>query len=531
MINQRRTRRHQHGQVAPIIALFGVLLVGATALAVDLSLNTHTRRSLQNASDAAALAGAQDLPATVTQLDRQNAAFSTVVTLYRQLGQPVPVGSDVRTHIATDAGNDCGSAATHCHVVVSLGTDVATIDIPPVSATNTAYDTSHYVEVNLAHTDRNNFGQAVGYATSTERGHTVGYHFAANQAYGLALFADTYVATGNAGELILGNVYAQRYVNPQSAGIAGFCAGNGGRVVLGAPQAPTSYDTTGNPGQADIVPHTANVVLSLPDCNPALVPGATNTTAKGTVNQTTASPTDCSNPLPGITVSATWSDPLQGGVGACVADPPLPPPTTNFQQPTLPSNASPLCGVQPPGPGMYWYECPNGNRTALAPTGDLPPGTYVIAHGSNNNCTPPSCYDLDFSNVTSKAIGVTIVLVNGATMGVDNKSDVTIDPTHNPDGTPCVQTVPTDCRYPIYAGPGSSSQVFVRDNNSTLNLYGTLYLVAGTMNCDSNAFLQIVQGQAIVGTWNVQSGNHGNPIITFDAGLVAPQTEVLRLAE
>jgi hypothetical protein len=55
--------------------------------------------------------------------------------------------------------------------------------------------------------------------------------------------------------------------------------------------------------------------------------------------------------------------------------------------------------------------------------------------------------------------------------------------------------------------------------------------VAGTVATDTNATFEIVQGQAIVGTWNVQSGNQGNPVINFDAGLIAPQSEVLRLVE
>jgi Flp pilus assembly protein TadG len=525
---RRRTSHHrQRGQVVPIIALFSVVLVGAAALAVDLSLNTHSRRAVQNATDAAALAGAQDLPASVQQADRQKAVFAAVVTLYRQLDQPVPVGSDVMSDITTGNGNDCNPGVNHCHVQLAFDSYTATIDTPPVSSTTVAYRTDSYLEVNLDHTNTNNFGKEVGHADSTEHGHSVAYHFAANQAYGAALFANTYVASGNDGELVEGNVYAQRYINPQSAGHAGFCASMGGRVVLGAPQAPASYDTRANPGQADILPATANMIRSLPNCNPLNIAGQVNTTESGTVNQTPTSPTDCSNPIPGVQVTATYQD----AVGACVADPPLPPPVTNFQQPTMPSSDSPLCDTAPPGPGMWWYQCDNRNGPALTVTSPLPPGTYVIAHGSNNNCGPPNCYDIDFSRVTMSLRGVTIVLYGGATMGVENQSDVTIDPTREPDGSTCPQSVPTDCRYSIYSGAGSPSQVFVTGNNSTLTLYGTLYLVAGTMNCASNAFLQIAQGQAIVNTWNVQSGNHDNPIISFDGGMVAPQTEILRLAE
>lgn len=522
-----RRRRRQRGQVAPIIALAGTVLIGATALAVDVSLNTHTRRNLQNVTDFAALAGAQDLPASVTQTDRQKAVFSALASLQKQLGQPLAAGSTVDV-VRTGAGNDCNDGGTHCHAVFSAGSYSGTIDTPPVSATNTAYDTDGYLEVNLVHTSVNQIGKAVGEGTSTERGHSVAYHFAANQPFGVALFADTYVASGNDGELVQGNVYAQRFINPQSAGQAGFCAGNGGRIVLGAPQAPQSYDTQNDQGQADILPHTANVILPQPTCNLLGSLTSLNTTASGTVNQTVANPSDCSNPIPGVPMTAQYSDPLRGGIGTCVANPALPPPTTNFQEPT--HSTTPVGGCNSSsqnGPG--WYECDGKNAPALVATsGTMKPGVYVIAHGTNNNCKPTSCFDADFSNVAVNAPGVTIMLVNGATMGIEKDATVTIDPTREP---PCVQTVPTDCRYSIYSGPGSSSQLFIINNASSLTLYGTLYMVAGTVNADTNSFLQIVQGQAIVGTWNVQSGNHDNPIITFDGGLVAPQTEILRLAE
>jgi len=47
--------------MVPLIALASVLLIAATALAVDLSVQTNKRRDLQNVTDAAALAGARDL--------------------------------------------------------------------------------------------------------------------------------------------------------------------------------------------------------------------------------------------------------------------------------------------------------------------------------------------------------------------------------------------------------------------------------------------------------------------------------------
>jgi Flp pilus assembly protein TadG len=52
----------QQGQVAIIIALLLISFVGMTALVVDMGSMYEERRSLQSAADAAALAGAQELP-------------------------------------------------------------------------------------------------------------------------------------------------------------------------------------------------------------------------------------------------------------------------------------------------------------------------------------------------------------------------------------------------------------------------------------------------------------------------------------
>ena len=51
------------------------------------------------------------------------------------------------------------------------------------------------------------------------------------------------------------------------------------------------------------------------------------------------------------------------------------------------------------------------------------------------------------------------------------------------------------------------------------------------MNVDSNAFLFIASGQAIVNTWNVQSGYHPNPDVIYSGTNSAPQNEVLKLVE
>jgi Flp pilus assembly protein TadG len=510
--SMHRRHRRQRGQVVPIIALFSLLLIAASALAVDLSLNTHARRTLQNATDAAALAAAQDLPTAVAQADRQQAALDAVLTLDSQLGQPVPSAASVKATITSAAGNAC-TTGTACHVTLTVGAYTATIDTPPVTASNAAYDSNGYVEVNLSQISQNAFGKAVGYGTSTERGHSIAYHFASNQGFGFALYANTVVQSGNQGEIVSGNVYANQQVQPQSGGLAGFCASNGGYIIFGAPQTTTQ-------GQSQVLPKKADVVQAAADCSGL---------GGGSVIQTALSPTTCGNQLVSGTTMATTYNRL---IDACVANPDIAPPTSAFEQPTLPPNtvsnssSNPSCGaiisagtIQP-----GYYSCANG--TSLNVTGVLAPGVYVIIRQNSNGCSPKSCYDIDFSGVTVNAPGVTIVLQNGASMGVEKGANVTINPTIS-----CTQTVPSDCRYPIYAGAGSNSAVWVTNLSTTLSVYGTLYLVNGSMNSDSNPTFAIPAGQAIVDTWNVQSGNHTNPDVTYNGGFVAPQLEQLRLVE
>ena len=64
MLNQGRNR--ERGQVMILAALVMTVLMGVTALAVDLGLFFNDRRDLQNAADAAALAGARNLPQSPT---------------------------------------------------------------------------------------------------------------------------------------------------------------------------------------------------------------------------------------------------------------------------------------------------------------------------------------------------------------------------------------------------------------------------------------------------------------------------------
>ena len=532
-MSARRRRSRERGQVIPIVALSTIALLGATALAVDLGLQTHNARTLQNVTDAAALAGAQDLSATPSAADQYQGAQDALLLIHKRMGWPVFAGSSSNTAWAAAAAAPCalaglvpgalnGSLNPTCDITVvppSPNDSYAiTIQSPAKTSKTVSHTDLHYFEVTMSQTVRNNFGGAIGEPTSINATRSTAYHFAPNQPFGFALFAKTIVNTQNKSTLIAGDVYSDRYVGPQSSGQAGFCA-EGGLIVLGYPQAPASYDTKNNPGQADITPTSANVIKTIADC---ALNGVANGTIAGSVNQTR-------DPSRGCTVSGvTISGGLDPTVNACVANPSLAGSTPKLQQPSLSNPTQTFCGTQGRTGGVYSpgvYTCSNGASLSLTGSDTLGAGVYEIRHDPKNTCNPTSCYDLDIST-NANLTNVTILLEQNATMGVHgNGTTVTITPYQPPS-----PQVPTDGRFSIYAPPGSAAQVWVDNLGANLNLSGTMYLPDGTAVTRSNAFFHI-DGQAIVGTWDDQGGDHPSADISYNAQRSAPQREVLSLVE
>ena len=66
----RRTRG-ERGQILPLVAFALVALLGIWAFAIDVGFAYYAKRQLQSATDAAALAGAQDLPNGATPWPRR----------------------------------------------------------------------------------------------------------------------------------------------------------------------------------------------------------------------------------------------------------------------------------------------------------------------------------------------------------------------------------------------------------------------------------------------------------------------------
>src|SRR5579872_6845601 len=135
----RRRRATERGQVVILTALMAIVIIGATALAVDLSVGTSHQRSLQNVSDAAALAGASDLGATPTAAQQQAAIADALVTIQKNSNFPAGwTGASVATA--------CGSG--YCENV-TYGSYAVAISTPPQNARAAINAGANDVEVDL----------------------------------------------------------------------------------------------------------------------------------------------------------------------------------------------------------------------------------------------------------------------------------------------------------------------------------------------------------------------------------------------
>ena len=529
---RHRSRRAQRGQVVPIAAICSALLLGGAALAVDLSLQTDRHLDLQNATDAAALVAARDLGAThggqANQQDRRQAAIDALRVVYDHMHW-----GNAGTGWATSSVNSTCDSGSSCHVTATgpgagAGLSVV-VDIPPRSANNPQYDEGAtlgqpwgYAEVSLHENQVRGFAPAIGFGQQKAGAHSVGYHYPGGQAFGFALYSGTMVQSGNDDEIVEGNIYAYRDVQPQSTGHASICSdtdsnGNKGHVVLGAPQSgafPSPDPAAGAVYQKDVRPTNADVITHVDHCDDAMGDGDVAQTADlGSCGTLT---------VQGVSLSTT-QDPNSR---ACMANPPLSAP--DLQGPALTGNVMRYDGSQL-----------GNNQSVLSITGAPLPGLYYVTH--NPNCSAPTCTDVVIdghtapsnctlaysSTYTTCLLGVTFWLDKGATIGVSNGARVLISP-YMPPSDPSLD--PNDGRFPVYAPIGSAAGVYEDNTQSVLVMTGTLYLPSGTMSVTSNATLGI-DGQAIVNSWNVQSGNHANPVITYDPGGTATEREVLQLVE
>jgi hypothetical protein len=542
-MSTRSSRSRERGQMVPLAGLMAVVILGAGALAVDLSLQTHERRSLQNVSDAAALAAAQDLAdptAASAQASRISAVTNAIKVLHTELGFPIP-NSNYATQFAT--GGTCSGGGSVCYADnVSAGEYVFSVDTPPKTADSygqSAYNADgHYVEVTLRRTNGNaGFGGVVGQPTGTVGAHSIAYHQVPGTAFGFALWANTVVSTGNEIENVTGDAYAYRNINPQSQGHAGFCVsknsdGSGGHLVLGSPQYPDALPSP-DPASGQVQQYLLSPNANDPDVVKFV--SSCSTASSGQIAQ--EAPAGCPSSVQGVTLgSGTYSDSTY--TRACVAKPAVTAPLlTGPTDNTSSSNA--LCAPSIANGGSFapgYYSCTGAGQTAITVHHTMAQGVYHVKHNASASAdvvidgtavsADPAAANCPTSGYQTYMCGVTFVLEAGAVINLSGNSSTAVITPYNPAGGSL-----NDGKYPVYSPLGTSgASINVSNNGATLAMSGSVYIPGGSVNIGQNAYLYI-QGQAIVNVWNVQSGNHPNPDVFWDGSRLASENEVIRLVE
>lgn len=563
MMKRRPARRPgERGQMVPMIALFAIVLLGCTAIATDLSVSTHYKRNLQNITDAAAIAGAKQLPITVSASKQVTATKTALAVLHNTFGW-TESGSTTPSALATSG---CNSGTLQCSVSLCAGLTVAgcttvpagsnqpfslTVNTPPKTALNTAFnsadlstDPNYYqrVEVVMHQQSGGFFSGIFGVSSEVAGAQSIAWHFASGNPFPFALFSRTVIQDGNSPEVIQGNVYAQRYLAPQGNGQAAICAGpdpngNPGFIVLGAPQAPDSgYAGDGQNGNPKVKPGADPLVDNFSPCS-SIGGGQVGMSANP------GNSAGCAAGFAGLIAGSTIT--FDSTDQACEANPALTVPSV-MALPTIPAYTTTQCQQNPSGTISPWGSGgtpPNANAVAFFCNGNkqpglnitagisLVPGIYEILPGGNTPC------DVTIDGTGPSLTGVTFYLINGAGICATPSSGVSITQTpycgtcSNPGGA-----TPGDGIYDVISdNSGNNPTVSMSGNgggssSGVWHMTGVIWLPTGTVNIANKNALEDT-GQILVNTWNDQSGNHQNPSVTYNGPNSPAQQEQLKLVE
>jgi Putative Flp pilus-assembly TadE/G-like len=530
--------------MVPLMALFFVVLIGAMAIATDLSVSTHYKRNLENVTDAAALAGARLLPAA-PGLPDEDAATIEALTLVHNSFPWTPIGAAPVIPPPDCLGKQCSitvcggmtSTVPSCTDTVNppSGTQfVLTVNAPPLTAkVGTDIGKVNDIEVVMHQRSGAFFTGIFGSSADQDGAQSVAYHFAANQPFPFALFSSTVIGDGNSPEIIDGNVYASQYLTPQSGGQAAICAapwvdqqnvGHQGFIVLGAPQAPDAgYAGNGQNGNNAVGPKADPITLNQ-NCGTASLPLVGAGVVAMSANPATSA--DCQAAYPGNNGSASI---VYDGIDhACEGNPAITPPHV----------ATPPAKVYPPGQqygcngglvaGVYQpgeYSCNGG--TALWINAPMAAGIYEI----DGSAKAKGCDVLMDASTPTLLSGVTFYLKGAAGICSNPKSGTTITQTSFNSG----KGTAWDGRYAVYSDNVGNPTINMSttgggSTSGTWNVDGVIVLPTGTVFI-SNKDALVDSGQVIVNSWQDTSGNHQNPSVTYNAGYAPPQNEVLQLAE
>ena len=197
----------------PILAIMATLLFGATALMADLSLQTGTRRNLQNTTDAAALAAAVDLTTSPnTQAERYSGAVDALALIHDHLnfgtsGSWGPSAQTWANNVVAAQSGCPASSGTACNIDYTPPAPQSNLHIvlhsPPVDSAasgTTVNGQDEYYEVEVRQTDSTDFAAVGGVKKTVTGAHSIAFHTPAGTKFGYALYADSIVQSGNDGE-------------------------------------------------------------------------------------------------------------------------------------------------------------------------------------------------------------------------------------------------------------------------------------------------------------------------------------------
>jgi type II secretory pathway pseudopilin PulG len=485
--------------MVPIVAVMGVVLLGMSALAVDLSLNTQNRRGLQNVTDAAALAGARNLPNTPKQ------ALKDALDVLQRNSPWSGNSTWLATAQAAITGTCTSAAGSTCTVSVAGPSGYTGYTVkassPPSTPQDSNYSSTSYLEVELVQNSGNAFGGAAGIGSSNETGHSIAYYAGPTGPYQYAFFAKVHAGSGNHAEQIIGDAFVGGGYVPQSSGKAGLCVtdvpgGGQGHVVFGSVPPLVGPDPQYSNGGVCSGGGTLSAQAATPQSSaPTNCPsGSTPQSYNGGANWACYQP----NPaLPAIPAPTPTQSALCGTNGSATVD------------------ATTTAGVYPVGAGCaVTIDFSSGNINCVSlvlgagstvTTYNKKSTNYISAYGFN-----PTGDTVASSTLTAAGLPVPGASCGGAAINADRSVIWAPDTSTSPMPTVITNGSNGCC----------SDSVFL----------GTIFVPDQGISYSTNQAMEDV-GSVYCGQWDVQSGNHPNPMVTYDAGAAAYVVSGMRLAE
>jgi Flp pilus assembly protein TadG len=502
----------QRGQVLVLFALMAIVIIGSGALAIDLSAQSNAHRILQNWTDAAAISGVRDCATSCNakkevqdsiQVVLQNSPWSSVSTW----ATSAPIGA-------------CNAAS--CVVTAYSGPSgftnyTVSISSPPANPRNSNYNSTSYVEVDVSESNTTGLAGLLGASSTTSAGHSVAFSSGVPGPYQYTFFSKKQAGSGNQVESIIGDAFVGDGYSPQSSGKSALC-------ISEVPGPEPSSDSDGDPGGApdNDVDDQGHVVFGVAPPTVGPEPSYATTCPSGNgkgvlaVEQTSPSAGNCP-------VNATPTRDSSTGAWLCVQ--------ANPSVPNIPAPATtkPALGC------------------GATVDGSTAPGVYPVPAGCKVTIDPVTQGNVDC---------VSLVLGPGSTVDVANKkgagyiSSYGFNPTGDTTATNAIKALPATPPTGACGGagvgannaviwapdPGSSGPMpMVLTNGSTgccsdTLFIGTVFLPDQVVSFSTNQAMEDV-GSVYAGDWQVQSGNHPNPVVSYDANAAAPLPPSLRLTE